>query len=145
MAKRVLTATHEGQTFTRKTERTYAFVVVAKPNIDDDRLINEERARYTATHNHAYHVAKANDATHVYSSEEDRANTQHIAGLTRLQFYSEILARGDATIKKNLAAGYYDRYVAQGWCGRRDLAEKLAVEVHAQKHRKAITIVPVNQ
>lgn len=141
MAK--LTATHEGQTFTRKTERAYQFVVVSKPNYE----LAIARAHKSALLNSSkdiirYYTESAKPGS-PYSTDAQRAEYARLAALGTNGLCAEILARGLANVAELKADGYFEKFLAEGWCGRPDLAQKLAEQCRKNGMRE-VAIVPVN-
>lgn len=145
MAK--LTATHAGQTFTRKTDRTYQFVVVSKPSSEAAYVQRaHENAAFHATPETLAYYRDASSTSYKYASQvsdANRAEYARIVGLGVEGYHAEILARELAYVAGLNASGHFDKFVADNWCGRRDLAEKAAAESR-RLGRREVAIIPVN-
>ena len=138
-----LTATHEGQTFTRNTDRAYQFVVVSKPSyLRALATAKADALRNSGANTIRYYTESAKPGS-PYTTDAQRAEYARLAALGSNGLYEELLARQVAHIDALQAKGHYDKFVADNWCGRRDLAEKAAAESR-RYGRLEVAIVPVN-
>lgn len=137
-------ATHEGRTFTRTSPRTYTHAVVVKGNVYADRERCERQTRETWTMNLAYHQAKAAGTSRFLERSSWESPEAHQARVTETQakaaayldggVEAEVLrqlAAFDLRLKADLAKGFKldddgTYWSCAGWCGRPDLAAKLA-------------------
>lgn len=120
---RKLTAVFEGQTFSRRTDRTYTHVVIAKGNKANDLAHAKQRAEWDVKNNWAYYVREADEATRNYSHTDDEiARFKHIVELGKAGYLAERIAASVERIEK----ADYTSYTAVAWCGRLDLANKQA-------------------
>jgi hypothetical protein len=139
------TATHEGFTFTRNSAgRAYTHVVVVRQSVAADRLHAERSARTSWSRNLDWHkdcAAGTAEAVAGYDweSAEKRAERAASADAQKIKaravamldlgeegYVAEQLARFDARDQGKLAADGDTYYTSAGWCGRPDLAAKLA-------------------
>lgn len=142
---KTLTATFNGQTFKRSTERTYTHVVLYRDSYELALGRGIERAQYEARTNYPYYVQQANPETRKYNpSAAQIADYQRIASLTQDEYLQERLAKAHAIVEELKADGYFDIYKALGWCGRPDLAQKSAQQARAKNYYADIVVVPVN-
>lgn len=142
---KTLTATFNGQTFTRKTDRTYTHVVLYRDSYELTLALRVERAKYEARVNYPYYVQQANPETRKYNpSAAQIADYQRITSLTQDEYLQELLAKAHACNEELKADGYFDTYKALGWCGRPDLAQKSAQQARAKNYYADIVVVPVN-
>ena len=128
MSKTKYAVQFAGQTFTRTTARTYSHIVVAKPS--------SAKAMHWATvctdTNAQYMVDHALGKAPVYSWETPESIAKDVAkgnailaiGMDahQAQYKADAIDRVQALID----AGRFDHYEIQGWCGRADLAQKVA-------------------
>jgi len=146
MAKQTkLTVTSPLGTFTRTTVRTYSHLVVVKGErfelLEARRLRNiaysqKMAADYRATHTRGFDPKDASDFSREHTAER-------IADGSYLTWAEEL----DTEIAALVARGPYtedtgDTWLALGWCGRLDLARKLAVTEQASTYRH-VAIVDV--
>ena len=126
-------ASFEGATFTRSSKRTYTHAVLCRRSLAEDRANLEQSVRWNWKQNRAYYASLVDGTCSLFVefdySEEKRAKSAAdgaawlAGGLER--HLSEALGAFDARV-----AGRPDRYlVCEGWCGRPDLAQKLAASV----------------
>ena len=140
-----------GVTHTRTSQnRVYPFVVLVRDSYEH-ALARAVGPDYAASDrkNYAYYVALAN-GTHAHCknlySNDDAAKRiadakAYIAGCDTFDAYLakqqvERVARVDA----RKAKGDFDTWGPAGWCGRRDLAEKLAHKERAGGYRAEVII-----
>ena len=132
MPKKIYTAVSpDGQTHKRTTaDRTYTHTVVARWNYDE----HLRRAGDASIHadndksNYNYYVRELDPATRKWThSESELAGfTANIEGIANEADYLEAqIVKRIAKIEADKAAGEFDKYRNMGWCGRRDLAQKL--------------------
>lgn len=125
-------AHHDGRRFERNSHRTYTHCVIEQGFLHEDRERAADAARYDWKTNRGYHLAKAEDRCPIvakypdhYPPEriaKDKANAIEWLAKGKAGLVAEALARFDA---RN--AGKPDEYWGCiGWCGRLDLARKLA-------------------
>jgi hypothetical protein len=143
MAKTKLTVTTDAGTFTRTTARTYAFIVVLKG--ERHELLEAERKRGIA---HALKNAARYAATQTSGIDPDDSKPGvsqwskdlHAEWVAKGQYgewaansrdeAAELEARGPVT------ADAGDTFGILGWCGRLDLAVKLAATDVASRYRE---------
>lgn len=139
--KQTLTVTTEFGTFTRTTARTYTHVVIASGRSDtaicarltwDLKLAKQNRRYYQGMLDGT--EARANCYSHGVLMTDDMLK----ARVAELQAEIEAIEAGtklDAEIAKSAAATFGDL----GWCGRLDLARKLAAP-NVTEFRKVLII-----
>jgi hypothetical protein len=67
--------------------------------------------------------------------------TKRCAGCTTPEAYAEHALREVETAHAaQIAEGYYDKFGAAGWCGRRDLAEKLAAKERGNGYEDVVIL-----
>lgn len=140
------TATHEGQTFTRKSDRTYTHVVVATGNPDFDIASVHGRANSDSFINeYEYFCREANETTRKYDNHSPAqiAEFKRVAAMTLVEYRNEWVAERMAKIEAHRQAGLYEKYNVVGWCGRPDLAVKSAASARAKAWNKDVKIIPV--
>lgn len=131
------TAEHQGFTFTRNSPRTYTHAVLVQGSVAADRERCERDARHSWHLNLSYHLDRAacrNPLATKYPEqytperiEADRAESQEHLDEGEAGFVARALKRFDsyAADRKTMDDG--DTYfTCAGWCGRLDLAGKLA-------------------
>jgi len=143
MPNRKLTVTHEGQTFTRTTQRTYTHVVLVKSDYAYAYATGTKGAADCARINYPYYVREANPATRAHNQDaKSIAAYTEIAALTIDEYAKRVSDVIAAKVDAMKAAGDFDRFGVFGWSGRLDLAQKEAER--AKKHGyKEVVIVPV--
>src|SRR3546814_219950 len=122
------TVTHEGQAFKRASgTRTNQFRMVGKRS-------------YMGTLSRAGRRDKTDGANFDYWQ---RREPEKVEGcVSREDYQAHRCLKRLQAVEAAKEAGEYDRFVALGWCSRKDLAEK-----QAHSHRKVfteVTILPVN-
>lgn len=128
---------HQGFTFTRNSHRTYTHAVLVQGSVAADRERCERDARWTWHANLSYHLDRAacrNPLAAKYPDqytperiEADRVESQEHLDEGEAGYVARQLKRFDgyAADRKTMADG--DTYfTCAGWCGRLDLAGKLA-------------------
>ena len=134
------TAEHQGFTFTRKSHRTYTHAVLVAGSLDADRARCERDARRNWHTNVAYHQALADGTSTFLARKSWETEDQHSARVAKEQADSSAwLEGGEAGLVERLLAQHDARaakvrtlddgdtyFTCAGWCGRLDLAGKLA-------------------
>lgn len=144
MAKRTLTITHNGQTFTRATERIYTHAILVR----SDYLLCRDSAIASAIEyarvNYAYYVKEANPDTREHNhSAAELARYAEIAAMTLDQFHLKARADAAASIEAKRAAGEYDRFGVLEWCGRNDLAHNALGKARQRGYYAEVVLVEV--
>lgn len=123
-------AEHNGQIFARKSQRTYTHTVVARRSMDAAiKYASNKEWNKVAFSNHAFFSQEANPATRKYSvTPEKEARYQAIAAMTKEQYAESLMRERLARIEMQRRDGYFDKMVNLGWCGRLDLAQRLAAK-----------------
>lgn len=155
-------ATADGQTFTRNSKsRVYTHCVVAKPSIE----CALERAQSKAArdlHRSNYRWYQKTLACEgrrfeqskyvtdeVYREQCQRHIDDAIEELAEAQSEDEYISRkvGEelAGIAAQEAKGFYDTWAECGWCGRLDLAQKLAATKRAHEYYGDVVILEAVQ
>lgn len=136
-------ATADGQTFTRNSKsRVYTHCVVAKPSIDCalERAQSKAARDLHRSNYRWYQKAITSEGRlfeqYKYVSDEQYAEqceydlARAVEALAGAQSEDEYISRkvGEelAGIAAQDAKGFYDTWAECGWCGRFDLAQKLA-------------------
>lgn len=149
MATQYLATDALGTTHTRKTDRTYTHTVVtqygyeaAVAHCHAAHAAETARELKSPTANFKYYtdIAAGNDkypeADWIGGARvvnEARQALRIADAQARIEggfdaYRARILADALARIEANKAAGYYTRFHNLGWCGRLDLAQKLAAK-----------------
>lgn len=119
---RKLTVTHEGQTFTRKTDRVYTHVVLVRNSLPK---LQERAARYAPMgKSDADYYRSMIDGTWGHSrtpNDTELATARKLVEMGLDAFNQERIAAAVLRTAKNFNPGWQ----VQGWCGRIDLAQKL--------------------
>lgn len=146
MTKRTLTVTHNGQTFTRTTARTYSHVVLFQRDIEAARaaLVPTSGWLKQWKRDHAFYVEEAARGRQQYQSEADFAKYQAKAAMTPEEYVAQRVSDWHKAFNASVAAGNYDRQFAGSWCGRPDLAKKEADNCRKMGHIN-VEIVAVPQ
>lgn len=138
MAKPITyTAETQGFTFTRKSHRTYTHAVLVQESKRADREACERSARQSWHMNLAYHQACAEGRNPTAARfldqypparlEADRVAAQEWLDMGEAGHVAAALARHDARAAEVKTLDDGDTYfTCAGWCGRLDLAGKLA-------------------
>lgn len=129
MAKNKYFAEINGQKFTRASDRVYVATVVSKPSyaLAVQGAINYTNSYDTPRTMAAWKEALSPDYEFAkYVTAAQRAEYARLIKLGTAGYAAEQLAIKLAQIEKYKAEGYYDKFANDGWCGRRDLAQKLA-------------------
>lgn len=143
-----------GKVHTRNSKgRTYSHCVVARI----DPIADTHRTLWSAEHNgetnYAYYCGQGRHSINPYTNYRGEPCTTFVAGKdynSPEEFQADFPTRQDYIdylvneAKAKLAArpaGYYDDYGSLGWCGRLDLATKLAAKEAGHKIYRGITIL----
>lgn len=138
MARRTLSVTHNGQTFTRSTERIYTHVILVRSDYQRERDSAISWAIQSARDNYPFYVKEANPATREYN-HFDMARIAAIAALTIDQYVQQTSDAAAAKIDARRDDGDYDRFGVLEWCGRNDLAHN--AHGKAMKHGFAEVVI----
>jgi len=84
--------------------------------------------RQNADVNYDYCAREAGPEARWTHSDEALAHYRAAAALGNKGFIAQLAAERAAEIDAVKAAGHYEQYSLCGWCGRPDLAHKLAVK-----------------
>lgn len=138
--------------------RTYLFTVVSKRSETEARLFLRAPGILAAHRsNYRYHKAWLDGTSEFLTKPPYRSDEEHAAYVERHvaearerlegcatadDYIEKCVQEGHARIAEGKANGHYDEWVNDGWCGRRDLAEKLAQKMRGQG-RVEVTILPV--
>lgn len=166
MAKITYTATDAaGHVHTRKSERGYTHTVVALPSFDFDMARATDKGHAKAdSSNYDYYVQVAAGqrlrvcyrSAEKWTAEEiaeekawiDAANAKAIAdakekvdGVTCGEYIRIKQAERVSAVHRSKAEGYYRAWRNMGWCGRADLAQKLAATCQNARFAK-VAILP---
>jgi len=162
MPKAIFTATDAaGQTHKRTSEsRIYTHTVVFLPDFAADMALADKDYKQdgsnfayycelaAGTHEHVTHVIPRSGYHASYSDEQvakfqeaqREQNAKGIAdakavteGHTRESYVAARRAKRVAAVNEGNAAGYYAKWQNAGWCGRYDLAQKLAAKTAGAK------------
>jgi hypothetical protein len=134
-----------GTEHTRNSARTYTHCVVAQADYaaDLDRANSSTWLEPTDRKNHRYYSRTVNEgAFSQWTSEEQKAKMIAAAAMTEDEYVAHLRAERIARIEANRVAGKYDEYGVLGWCGRPDLAEKLANKHFNDGHNVNVTVLP---
>lgn len=155
-------ATADGQTFTRNSKsRVYTHCVVAKPSIDCalERAQSKAARDLHRSNYRWYQKTLASEGrlfeqyTHI-SDEQYREQCEYnlaraVEALAGAQSEDEYVSRkiGDelAVIAAKEAKGFYDTWAECGWCGRLDLAHKLAATTRAHPYYDTAIVLEATQ
>lgn len=127
-------ATYDGCTFKRSTaNRTYTQMVIVRNDIAQCRIEMEKAARNTFARDFDWYTQMArgywvyNGKNTPFSAEEIAEGKALVAGGVE-KYVESRLADFDATMRKipNKSSDGKSYYSDAGWCGRYDLAHKLA-------------------
>lgn len=131
------TAEHQGFTFARKSHRTYTHVVLVQESKAADRERCERHAHSAFQQNVAYYTELASGVNKLAAKYPDQYTPERIAADTEdakawlakgeAGHVADALARHDARAVEVKTLPDGDTYfTCAGWCGRLDLAGKLA-------------------
>ena len=91
-----------------------------------------------------FYCREADDATREFEhTEQQIARYQQIATKSFAEYQNDWIAGCIATVEKQRLYGYFDTFQVVGWCGRPDLATKLAAGARAKPWHVDVTILPV--
>ena len=138
-----ITVTHAGQTFTRRTDRTYTHLILAKHNWAHDFEHAKKSAASTVEMNWAYYVREAGPRPQFDNSPEELDRFRRIAAMGKEAYIAELTTAYQARVEASRQK-YGDSFFAFAWAGRLDLAEKQAHKARMQNYLD-VTIVPTNQ
>jgi uncharacterized protein (DUF427 family) len=94
----------------------------------------------TNEHSKPWSWEKPEDAAERIAKQRAKAEKE-IAGIaTPAQYLEKLIAEDIAAVEKQKAEGKYDEFGVYGWCGRRDLAKKLAAKCRALGHFDIVEI-----
>lgn len=128
------TATHLGQTFTRKSDRTYTHTVLSIHSRREVRAAFAARLVDTWNSHLDYYQRRASGESlgrYRYTPEqaaEAMAAAKEWVAQGQEGFTAAALARFDAQAREPLQPDGDTYFVNVGWCGRLDLARKLAAK-----------------
>jgi hypothetical protein len=147
MAKNIFTVTDRNGTIHKRTSesRTYTHAVVARPSYEAaiSRLDNKALEKINRN-NFAYHMAYVNGTSQWLERDCWESEQQHQKRTAREIARSVDALEGCKTADEYVAMvrrfaldriegahaiGFYDTFQCVGWCGRLDLAHKLASEL----------------
>lgn len=145
MPKHTCTATYASQVFTRKTDRIYTHVVIARPSLDEAIAhVHGEANGKTFAKDYAYYCREADDATREFEhTEQQIARYRTIASKPFAEYQTEWIAEHLAIVEKQRREGWFDTFRVVGWCGRSDLAANLAAGARAKPWHVDVTVIPV--
>lgn len=124
------TAEHQGFTFTRKSHRTYTHAVLLQGSVAADReRCRRDAHRYWHT-NLEYHQHAADGlpcpGSRYTVTPDQQAQSKAILEAGEDGYVAQRLAQHDSRAKPSTLADGDTYFTCAGWCGRLDLAGKLA-------------------
>lgn len=139
-----LTVTHDGQTFTRSTNRTYTHVVLVR---NDLKKVLDRSALYAPIDKKSFNrLEEIVAGTYQYMNQvnEDEVGRAMFAVQMGFADYNRHLV---TEAVKRASADFKPHWYVAGWCGRPDLAQKLRDQELKVAHSVAaeVVIVPVPQ
>lgn len=146
-----------GSVFTRKSERVYTHAVLVQPCYEEqvksaDTVWEVDKSNFR----YSQKIVESNGTLHarqVYREEQraevERANAERLEKSraevetfkTADAYAADCRARRVAAINERKKAGGFDVWIVEGFCGRPDLAAKLAAKVHHHYHNAKIVAV----
>lgn len=139
------TATHNGQTFKRNSENAiYTHTVVSKPAFNYEQALAHAKADKHYDSKWIAYCKEAASLDYKYASvtsDKDRAEYVRQVEIGPDALNAEVAARQVARVEENNAKGYYEAFQNAGWCGRADLAQKLAEKTRKYGHREVTILV----
>jgi hypothetical protein len=118
-----------GVEHTRSSARTYTHMVVVRVNLAVKRAGAKSKAEIDYhTKNYDYYCTQAAGKGRYPSSEKEMVLNKEIAAMTCEQYVQSEIEKRIAKINKDGLGEYSDNWFSAGWCGRLDLAQKLARE-----------------
>lgn len=142
-------ATLDGQTFTRSSKsRVYTHCVVAKPSYEAAvRAASAKGWLEAHRSNYHYYVGKlAKGAQNEWDQSYVDKARERLAGIADEQAYVDAeVAKSLARVEKARTEGYYDTWAECGWCGRLDLAQKLAATKRNHEYYGDVVILEAVQ
>lgn len=128
----------DGQTFTRTTERTYTHLVVAKRSQSHALAVATSQARKDAD--------RRNWEFYTNNSMVDHARRVAFEGIdmTCEEYVQHATEQAVLAIEADAARGYYDTWEVIGWCGRHDLARKLANSTDNNPHYQDVRVLAID-
>lgn len=155
-------ATADGQTFTRNSKsRVYTHCVVAKPSIEcaleraqSKAARDLHRSNYRwyqktlACDGRLYEQYKyVTDEQYAKQCEDNRVRAVKELGAVRNEdeYISREVSKELAGIAAQDAKGFYDTWAECGWCGRFDLAQKLAATKRNHEYYGDVVILEATQ
>lgn len=118
-----------GEMHTRTTARTYTHMVVVLHNLERQREnARSEAARKVLGKNYDYHVREAGPNALYDNSAEQLEEHRRVAAMSREDYIDLCVCVSIARINAHGEGEYADQWRDFGWCGRLDLAQKLAAK-----------------
>jgi hypothetical protein len=138
MSKKIkISASHNGQTFTRTTARTYTHVVIAKSSFRKDLNQALSWAKLRGEDHVEYYLPRGFEKYN--HNESEKAKNERIFNLTTEEYAQEELNRRI----EDFFSSKYSEHGEVAWCGRLDLAQKQASEA-IKNGLLDVQIIPVN-
>lgn len=149
-------ATADGQTFTRTSKsRVYTHVVLAKASLDHQlAMVASKFTIDLHRSNHAFHVGNLNPDCKLRPTWQSEASlaaegqryaqraAEELEGTSTVEEYvAKKQAQSFARIEEDRLDGQYERWGVVGWCGRRDLADKLAATTLGRGYYGDVVVV----
>lgn len=129
MRTKTIRATHGNAVFTRRTNRTYTHVVIGKRN-RHDRIYNidyvQDRAEKNIVGYLNYWTDERLNNPRPWDDKEEIANVKRLKAMPIDEVIAESRQKEKQRIEKLFATEYFEEWIVIGWCGRPDLAEKVA-------------------
>lgn len=145
MARKLTATAPDGTIITRRTDRTYTHVVVCQTDPAkrlDGWLRNAELSHRKCNFDFMCQEAGPDAKYGTYRSEKELAEYKRVAAMGHEAWRNEAIARVHKEHADWVAAGGPSKWLLCGWCGRPDLAQKLAAKDHGDGCN--VTIIPVN-
>lgn len=130
------TATYNGQTFKRKSDRVYTHTVVSKPAHTYEQAL--AAAKVFAPYD-GDSMAYFQEAMHqCHRGDAQRAEYARYVEVGLDVINAEASARRVAEVEAQRAV--YETFYNNGWCGRLELAQKLADKMRKYGHRGVVIL-----
>lgn len=139
MPKHTYNVELDNQTFTRTTARTYTHLVVAKISVSHrTNDVASEDSKYLYRERWEFYT---DPSQRVPQEKRDAFDGRDLTCEQYVQYTVDLHL---ANIEKKRAEGFYDKWIVIGWCGRHDLASKLASKTDSDPYFTDTRILTVN-
>jgi hypothetical protein len=130
-----------GRVHTRSSARTYTHMVAVRPSYGY-ALGRAKLVERVSRSNFDYYTEIVEGRGDARWCDVATATEKLLGATSFTDYVAKFIAKAVAKVEADKAAGHYDSFGSAGWCGRPDLADKLAAKERGEPWNAEVVILP---